>query len=125
MKYTAVCKALYDYKAQSDEELTFKEDNILYILDKDDDPDWWKAQLKTVSLEEVGPIGLVPANYIDEAEPIGTIEALYDYTALQDEELSFKENDIMVLYENDDEDWFLAKEKGGSIGLVPSNYIQQ
>ena len=31
----------------------------------------------------------------------------------------------MVLYENDDEDWFLAKEKGGSIGLVPSNYIQQ
>ncbi|KAI7850276.1 hypothetical protein BDC45DRAFT_609014 [Circinella umbellata] len=125
MKYTAVCKALYDYKAQSDEELTFKEDNILYILDKDDDPEWWKAQLKPVSLEEVGPIGLVPANYIDEAEPIGTIEALYDYTALQDEELSFKENDIMILYENDDEDWFLAKEKGGSIGLVPSNYIQQ
>ena len=66
MKYTAVCKALYDYEAQSDEELSFKEDNMLYILDKDDDPDWWKAQLKTVSLEEVGPIGLVPANYIDE-----------------------------------------------------------
>ncbi|KAI9262415.1 hypothetical protein BDA99DRAFT_511136 [Phascolomyces articulosus] len=124
MKYTAVCKALYDYKAQSDEELTFNEDNILYILDKDDDPDWWKAQLKATSLEEVGPIGLVPANYIDEAEPIGTIEALYDYTAQQDEELSFIENDIMVLYENDDPDWFLAKEKSGSIGLVPSNYIQ-
>ncbi|KAI9498459.1 hypothetical protein BDB00DRAFT_449648 [Zychaea mexicana] len=125
MKYTAVCKALYDYKAQSDEELTFSEDNILYILDKDDDPDWWKAQLKTPSLDQVGPIGLVPANYIDEAEPIGTIEALYDYTAQQDEELSFKENDIMVLYENDDPDWFLAKEKGGTIGLVPSNYIQE
>lgn len=66
MKYTTICKALYDYTAQSDEELTFKEDDILYILDKDEDPDWWKAQLKPASLDQVGPIGLVPANYVDE-----------------------------------------------------------
>ncbi|KAI8147064.1 hypothetical protein BJV82DRAFT_597590 [Fennellomyces sp. T-0311] len=125
MKYVSVCKALYDYKATSDEELTFNEDNILYILDKDDDPDWWKAQLKAASLDQVGPIGLVPANYIDEAEPIGKVEALYDYSAQQDEELSFKEGDIMVLYENDDPDWFIVKGKDGSIGLVPSNYIQE
>ncbi|KAI9320560.1 hypothetical protein BX666DRAFT_1909141 [Dichotomocladium elegans] len=125
MKYISISRALYDYTAQSDEELTFKEDDILYILDKDEDPDWWKAQLKAPSLVEAGPIGLVPANYLQETEPIGTVEALYDYTAQQDEELSFKENDIMTLYENDDPDWFLVKNKAGSIGLIPSNYIQE
>lgn len=65
MKYVAVSKALYDYEALSDEELSFKEDNVLYVLENDD-PDWWKAQLKTPSLDEVGPVGLVPANYVSE-----------------------------------------------------------
>lgn len=66
MYYTSVCKALYDYKAQSDDELTFNEDDILYILDKEEDPDWWRAQLKPQSLEQEGPVGMVPANYVDE-----------------------------------------------------------
>ncbi|KAI8341915.1 hypothetical protein BC941DRAFT_369299 [Chlamydoabsidia padenii] len=123
MKYTTICKALYDYEPQTDEEVSFKEDDILYILENDD-PDWWKAQLKTTSLDQVGPVGLVPSNYIDEAEPIGTVKAIFDYQAQQEEELSFHEDDILVLYENDDPDWFLVKSREGHIGLAPSNYIE-
>jgi hypothetical protein len=38
MSYDAVAKALYDYDAQDpDGELSFKEDQILYIIDKEDD----------------------------------------------------------------------------------------
>lgn len=38
MAYVAVAKALYDYAAQDPEdELSFKEDQILYIVDKEDD----------------------------------------------------------------------------------------
>ncbi|CAO3600027.1 unnamed protein product [Absidia cylindrospora] len=123
MKYITICKALYDYEPQTDEEVAFKEDDILYILENDD-PDWWKAQLKTASFDQVGPIGLVPSNYIDEAEPIGTVKAMFDYQAQQEEELTFQEDDIMVLYENDDPDWFLVKSREGQIGLAPSNYIE-
>lgn len=65
MKYIDVCKALYDYEAGSEDELSFKEDDILYILERDDD-DWWKAQLKLQQPDEVGPIGLIPANYASE-----------------------------------------------------------
>jgi hypothetical protein len=65
MKYIDVCKALYDYEAGSEDELSFKEDDILYILERDDD-DWWKAQLKFQQPDEVGPIGLIPANYASE-----------------------------------------------------------
>lgn len=62
MKYTDICIALYDYQAQTKEELSFKELDILYVLDKTD-PDWYKAQLKTPSAN--GPTGLVPANYLE------------------------------------------------------------
>jgi hypothetical protein len=43
---------------------------------------------------------------------------------LAEEELSFTEDDAMVLYEKDDPDWFLA-EKNGIFGLVPSNYVEE
>jgi actin cytoskeleton-regulatory complex protein SLA1 len=38
MSYDAIAKALYDYSAQDPEgELSFKEDQVLYIIDKEDD----------------------------------------------------------------------------------------
>ena len=37
MAYVAVVKALYDYSAQDPEtELTFKEDQIIYVIEKED-----------------------------------------------------------------------------------------
>jgi hypothetical protein len=52
------------------------------------------------------------------------VKALFDYQAQQEEELTFHEEDILVLYENDDPDWFLVKSREGLIGLAPSNYIE-
>lgn len=63
MKYIAICTALYDYQAQNEEEISFSANNTLYILDKED-PDWYKAQLK-VPANLDGPVGLIPANYIE------------------------------------------------------------
>lgn len=38
MAYVAVVKALYDYAAQDPEdEISFKEDQVLYIIEKGDD----------------------------------------------------------------------------------------
>lgn len=68
MKYVDICIALYDYQAQSEEELSFSADNILYILENND-PNWYRAQLKASSNEE-GPIGLIPSNYIEKARKI-------------------------------------------------------
>jgi hypothetical protein len=76
MKYIDVCKALYDYEAGSEDELSFKEDDILYILERDDD-DWWKAQLKLQQPDEVGPIGLIPANYASEVRFLGQCYSLH------------------------------------------------
>ncbi|RCH82860.1 cytoskeletal protein binding protein, partial [Rhizopus stolonifer] len=88
-----------------------------------EDDDWWKTELKQNTGEEQGPIGLVPATYLEEVQPIGRVRAEYDYVAQQEEELSFEEGDEMVLLEKDDPDWFLVKSSKGDIGLAPSNYV--
>ncbi|KAI8085894.1 uncharacterized protein B0P05DRAFT_534144 [Gilbertella persicaria] len=124
MKYVAICKALYEYKAQNHQELSFNTDDILYILENSD-PDWYKAQLKTPPEQDVGPIGLVPSNYIEKIHSIGTVKALYDYNAQSVEEVSFKENETLSLYEKDDPDWYVVEKENGDIGLAPSNYIQE
>lgn len=49
---------------------------------------------------------------------------MYDYDAQQEEELTIKEDEILVLYENDDPDWYLVKSRNGDIGLAPSNYVE-
>ncbi|KAI8580486.1 hypothetical protein K450DRAFT_198594 [Umbelopsis ramanniana AG] len=124
MKYVAVCKALYDYDAQAAEEVSIKEDDILYVIDNSD-PSWLEVQLKMPSVDQIGPIGLVPASYVEEVQPIGTVTAEYAYEAQQDEEVSFEEDEEMTLYDKDDADWYLVKVKSGEIGLAPSNYIRQ
>jgi hypothetical protein len=65
MKYVAICVALYDYQAQiDDEELSFNANDTLYILENND-PDWYKAQLKVPSAQDGGPIGIIPSNYVE------------------------------------------------------------
>lgn len=65
MKYVAICVALYDYQAQiDDEELSFNTNDTLYILENND-PDWYKAQLKVPSTQDGGPIGIIPSNYVE------------------------------------------------------------
>ncbi|CAG8800650.1 2358_t:CDS:2, partial [Cetraspora pellucida] len=54
----SVLKAVYDYEAQSNEELSFKEEDILYLYDKDDS-DWYLIKFNDV-------FGYVPANYVEE-----------------------------------------------------------
>lgn len=65
MKYVAVCTALYDYDAQAAEEVSIKENDILYVVDNSD-PSWLEVQLKMPSVDQIGPIGLVPASYVEE-----------------------------------------------------------
>ncbi|CAG8570493.1 18415_t:CDS:2 [Dentiscutata erythropus] len=113
LNYVSICIALYDYTAQNNDEIFFKEDDILYILENDDDKRW-KAKLKIEKSEgdentEEGQIGLVPSNYIQEAECKSVLKAVYDYEAQSDEELSFKEDNILYLYDKDDSDWYLVK----------------
>ncbi|VDN01808.1 unnamed protein product [Thelazia callipaeda] len=50
--------ALFDYDARTDEDLSFKKDELLYILN-DMQGDWWYAKSKKSNL-----CGYIPSNYV-------------------------------------------------------------
>ena len=50
-------KALYDFEAQSDQELSFVTGNILNLVDSQEGQDWWTAEMN-------GHTGLIPSNYV-------------------------------------------------------------
>ncbi len=57
---------MYDYTAQTEEELSFAADLPIEIFDKDD-PDWFLVRLKEASTGE-WQYGFVPSNYLDDGE---------------------------------------------------------
>lgn len=56
---------------------------------------------------------------------IGVAEALYDYVAQADDELSMHEGDILYLEELIEDAWYRARTPSGdAAGLVPANYVE-
>ena len=66
MGFLGVYKAIYDYTPQGATELAISEGDILYVLEKSGEDDWWKAKKKAPGEEEDEPVGLVPNNYVEE-----------------------------------------------------------
>lgn len=66
MGFLGVYKASYDYKPQGEGELDISEGDILYVLEKSTEDDWWKAKKKATSDSDDEPTGLIPCNYIEE-----------------------------------------------------------
>ncbi|VDO51908.1 unnamed protein product [Onchocerca flexuosa] len=58
-----VYRALYDYTAQNDNELSFNEGDLLYVSDSSNDAQWWPARCRNQT-------GLIPRNYVMTAEYI-------------------------------------------------------
>jgi hypothetical protein len=123
MVFLGVYRAIYDYVPQSDEELSINEGDLLFVLEKSSDDDWWKAKKKAASDDDDEPEGLIPSNYIEEATPIHSAKALYDYAQQTDEELSFKEDENLDVYDSSDPDWTLVG-SNGQYGFAPAIYIE-
>ena len=66
MVFLGVHRALYDYSPQSEGELLLEEGDLLFILEKSTEDDWWKARKKADNEDEEEPEGLVPNNYVEE-----------------------------------------------------------
>ncbi|BGP20705.1 Protein BZZ1 [Rhodosporidiobolus nylandii] len=129
----------YDYEAQSGFELTVSEGDPVVVLVPEDESGWVK-----VRVEGDGREGLVPGSYIEltsggpaSAESAGTaaggsaggggkVVALYDYAPAAADELPLvegEEAELTAVGMAAGEGWAEIS-KSGSIGVVPSSYIQ-
>jgi hypothetical protein len=123
-------KAVYDFDTQESGEINFVEGDIIQIIEKYEDTDWWKG-MNTRTKD----IGLFPSNYTTTVEgslpsslqtstknlavlpplsipiekdiPVVMVKALFDYVAQEEGEISFQESQIFKLIEKyDDSDWW-------------------
>lgn len=60
--------ALYPYKAQNDDELSFEKDDIISVVGRDE-PEWWRGELNGLS-------GLFPSNYVGKFVTSGECEGI-------------------------------------------------
>jgi len=55
---TSLVRALYDYDAENEGDLSFKEGDMINILDKSDPSGWWQGEVN-------GNVGFFPSNFVE------------------------------------------------------------
>lgn len=74
---------------------------------------------------ETDPLDVCFTFICSQSGPISRARAIYAYEAANNEELTIGEDDLLQVYEKDDE-WLLVKVDGGEqLGYVPANYVQE
>lgn len=54
-----------------------------------------------------------------------TVRAMYDYTAADTDEVSFKDGDVIVNVQSIDDGWMYGTvQRTGKTGMLPANYVE-
>uniref|UniRef100_A0A1I8F412 SH3 domain-containing protein n=1 Tax=Macrostomum lignano TaxID=282301 RepID=A0A1I8F412_9PLAT len=79
-----------------------------------------------------GPLDIKMAKYIRRPIDFDSLDdlyiqrvvAIYEYTADKDDELTFRENDVIYVVKKNDDGWWEGYMAGGVSGLFPGNYVE-
>lgn len=115
-------RALFDYTAAEANELSFREGEVLVLVERFADSEWWQGRLG--EREGLFPRNFVEPLVVDPPTPSGFVRALFDFSPSEDNELAFNEGDLITVLEKDPEsDWWKG-ELNGRQGLFPVNYTE-
>ncbi|XP_078068608.1 SH3 domain-containing protein 19 isoform X1 [Mustelus asterias] len=122
------CEALYDFKAESADDLPFNRGDRILITEQLDS-EWCKGKLN-------GREGTFPTVFVQicpgeastaKPQPSGNkrgkAKALYDFVGGNKDELDLKVGDVITIFESRDADW-LKGELQGKEGMFPRNFVQ-
>ncbi|XP_040274666.1 sorbin and SH3 domain-containing protein 2 isoform X1 [Bufo bufo] len=127
-------RAVYDFKAQTPKELSFKKGDTVYILRKID-KNWYEG-------EHHGRVGILPISYVERINPneksqpvrppppahvreIGEAIAKYNFTADTNVELTLRKGEKVTLLKKVDPNWYEGKIPGTNRqGIFPVSYVE-
>lgn len=117
---TATCRALYDFEAESGQELSLKQGDLVHYLGPVDG-DWALGELG-------GRRGRFPAAFVESPQqpqqPTGCpAVALYSFSTEQDGDLGFCEGDTVTVLSRINKDWLYGEHKGRK-GQFPASFVQ-
>uniref|UniRef100_A0A8K9XAC3 Sorbin and SH3 domain containing 2b n=1 Tax=Oncorhynchus mykiss TaxID=8022 RepID=A0A8K9XAC3_ONCMY len=126
-------RAVYDFKAQTVKELTFRKGETVYII-RQIDNNWYEG-------EHRGLLGIFPISYVEKipvskkqqpARPpppaqvreIGEAVARYNFNADTNVELSLRKGERVILLSQVDQNWYEGKIPGSNKqGIFPVTYV--
>ncbi|SCU95837.1 LANO_0E11562g1_1 [Lachancea nothofagi CBS 11611] len=128
-------RVLYSYQKQDVDEVNVTVGDNITLLTADSGTGWTKIKNETT-----GNAGLVPTSYVEirekartnappaplprKAAANHTMEALYNYEAQEDGELSILEGDFVTILRGDDGSGWTYGEVHGQKGLFPTSYCK-
>ncbi|VDK41697.1 unnamed protein product [Anisakis simplex] len=119
-------RALASFEATAENQLSLHVGDTVTIRSKSP-AGWWQGEI--MSINGVKRVGWFPGNYVEMIQQESELlaEALYDYSAQRDDELSFKNGDLIVVTERFDNEWWkgrLQMMNAGQEALFPANYVR-
>nr|XP_056712131.1 intersectin-2 [Euleptes europaea] len=119
------------YAASGAEQLSLAPGQLILILKKNSSG-WWQGELQARGKKRQK--GWFPATHVKllgpsserttpAALPTCQVIAMYDYSANNEDELSFSKGQLINVLNKDDADWWQGEVNGVS-GLFPSNYVK-
>ncbi|XP_069056067.1 sorbin and SH3 domain-containing protein 2 isoform X19 [Pleurodeles waltl] len=126
-------KAVYDFKAQTAKEISFKKGDTINIL-RQIDRNWYEG-------EHQGKVGIFPMSYVEKLTPektqparppppaqvqeIGKAVAKYNFTADTNVELSLRKGDRVTLLKQVDKNWYEGRIAATNRqGIFPVSYVE-
>lgn len=126
-------KAVYDFKAQTAKEISFKKGDTIHIL-RQIDRNWYEG-------EHQGRVGIFPVSYVEKPTPektqparppppaqvqeIGKAVAKYNFTADTNVELSLRKGDRVTLLKRVDQNWYEGRITATNRqGIFPVSYVE-
>ncbi|XP_051993712.1 sorbin and SH3 domain-containing protein 2-like isoform X5 [Xyrauchen texanus] len=126
-------RAIYDFKAQSAKELSFKKGDAVNII-RQIDSNWYEG-------EHRGRIGIFPISYVEkvasperrqpvrppppaQVQEMGEAIARYNFNADTNVELSLRKGERVILLRKVDQNWYEGKIPGSNKqGIFPMSYV--
>ncbi|KAI9228717.1 MAG: hypothetical protein DHS80DRAFT_15126, partial [Piptocephalis tieghemiana] len=133
-----VIRALYDFTAETEHELSFREGDFFHVIGNENDRDWFEAYNPISNVR-----GMVPVSFFQPSsgsvsgggdsgqrsslhrQPLPGL-VLYDFAPERPDELACTAGDTVVVIAQSNEEWFVAMHPGklGGPGLVPVAFLE-